>query len=79
MDTNEGLLDRVVEQMGRLHVDLFLQVHFLINWVTVMNPFVRSKEAFALMLKVHTVDANMFAIKAALRQAVQISHIMALD
>ena len=58
--------------MGRLHVDLFLQVHFLINGVTVTNRFVRSKETFALMAsgavsnpKVHIIDANMFAIKAA--------------
>ena len=40
---------RVVDMMGRLHVDLFLQDKFLINGVDVKIRLVRSKAAFALM------------------------------
>ena len=40
---------RVVDLMGRLHVDLFLQDKFLINGVDVKIRLVRSKSAFALM------------------------------
>ena len=40
---------RVVDMIGRLHVDLFLQDKFLINGVDVETRLVRSKSAFALM------------------------------
>ena len=40
---------RVVDLMGRLQVDLFLQDKFLINGVDVKIRLVRSKAAFALM------------------------------
>ena len=40
---------RVVDMMGRLHVDLFLQDKFLLNGVDVKMRLVRSKEAFSLM------------------------------
>ena len=40
---------RVVDMMGRLHVDLFLQDKFLINGVDVKIRLVRSKAAFVLM------------------------------
>ena len=40
---------RVVDMMGRLHVDLFLQDKFLINGVDVKIRLVRSKAAFALI------------------------------
>ena len=43
------LRSRVVDMMGRLHVDLFLQDKFLINGVDVKIRLVRSKPAFALM------------------------------
>ena len=54
---NAGLVERrrhiagsrVVEMMGRLHVDLFMQDRFLINGVTVKIRLVRSKDAFSLM------------------------------
>ena len=38
---------RVIDMMGRLHVDLFLQDKFLINGVDVNIRLVRSKNAFA--------------------------------
>ena len=40
---------RVVDMMGRLHVDLFLQDRFLLNGVDVKIRLVRSKDAFSLM------------------------------
>ena len=41
--------NRVVDMMGRLHVDLFLQDKFLINGVDVKIRLVCNKAAFALM------------------------------
>ena len=58
------LESRVVEMMGRLHVDLFLQDRFLLTGVSVKIRLVRSKDAFSLMAdgqnpdyKVQIVDA----------------------
>ena len=77
---------RVVEMMGRLHVDVFLQDRFLINGVTVKVRLVRSKDAFSLMgggqnpdYKVQVVDAILFARKAVLSPTVQMAHIKALE
>ena len=77
---------RVVEMMGRLHLDLFLQDRFLLNGVDVKIRLVRSKDAFALMAdgnnptyKVHIVNASIFARKATLSPAVQTAHIKALE
>ena len=73
---NTGLIERqrhiaesrIVEMMGRLHVDLFLQDRFLLNGVSVKIRLVRSKDAFSLMdggqnpdYKVQIVDAVLFA------------------
>ena len=56
---------RVVEMMGRLHVDLYLQDRFLLNGVSVKIRLVRSKHTFSLMadgvnpdFKVQIVDAK---------------------
>ena len=77
---------RVVEMMGRLHVDLFLQDRFLLNGVSVKIRLVRSKDAFSLVAdgqnpdyKVHIVDAILFAGKAVLSTTVQMAHIKALE
>ena len=77
---------RVVEMMGRLHVDLFLQDRFLLNGVNVKIRLVRSKDAFSLMAdgqnpdyKVQIVDAVLFARKAVLSPTVQMAHIKALE
>ena len=77
---------RVVEMMGRLHVDLFLQDRFLLNGVRVKIRLVRSKATFSLMadgvipdFKVHIVDAILFARKAVLSPTVQMAHINALE
>ena len=82
---NVGLVDRcrhiaesrVVDMMGRLHVDLFLQDKFLINGVDVKRRLVRSKYAFSLMAgganpdyKVRIVEAILFARKAVLSPTV---------
>ena len=40
---------RVVDMMGRLHIDLFLQDRFFLNGVDVKIRLVRSKDAFSLM------------------------------
>ena len=76
----------VVEMMGRLHVDMFLQDRFLLNGVDVKIRLVRTKDAFALMAgdvnptyEVNFVDASVFARKATLSTAVQMAHINALD
>ena len=56
----------VVEMMGRLHVDMFLQDRFLLNGVDVKIRLVRSKDAFALMAcganhdyKVNIIEATL--------------------
>ena len=76
---------RVVEMMGRLHVDLFLQDRFLLNGVSVKIRLVRSNDAFSLMAggqnpdyKVQLVDAVLFARKAVLSRTVQMGLIKAL-
>ena len=91
---NEGLVERrrhiagsrVVEMMGRLHVDLFTQDRFLINGVTVKIRLVRSKDAFSLMAgganpdyKVRIMEAVLFVRKAVLSSTVAMAHIRALE
>ena len=91
---NTGLIERqghiaesrIVEMMGRLHVDLFLQDRFLLNGVSVKIRLVRSKDAFSLMAggqnpdyKVQIVDAVLFARNAVLSPTVQMAHIKALE
>ena len=91
---NTGLVERrryiaesrIVEMMGRLHVDLFLQDRFLLNGVSVKIRLVRSKDAFSLMAggqnpdyKVQIVDAVLFARKAVLSPTVQMAHMKALE
>ena len=93
-DGNTGLVERrryisesrVVEMMGRLHIEPFLQDRFLHNGVSVKIRRVRSKGAFSLMAygqnpdyKVHIVDAVLFARKAVLSPTVQMAHIKALE
>ena len=76
---------RVVDMMGRLHVDMFLQDKFLINGVDVKLRLVRSKSSFALMAagineyKITVVNASLFVKKATLNPAVQMAHIAALE
>ena len=72
---------RVVDMMGRLHVDLFVQDKFLINSVDVNIRLVRSKPAFALMAggvnpdyKITIDNATLFAKKATLNPIVQMAH-----
>ena len=76
---------RVVDMMGRLHVDLFLQDKFLLNGVDVKIRLVRRKEVFSLMAdgqnpdyKVRIVEATLFARKAVLSPTVQMAHIKVL-
>ena len=90
--SNTGLVERrryraesrIVEMMGRIHVDLFLQDKFLLNGVSVKIRLVHSKDAFSLMAggqnpdyKVQIVDAVLFARKAVLSPTVQMAHIKA--
>ena len=77
---------RVVDMMGRLHVDLFLQDKFLINGVDVNIRLVRSKSAFALMTswgnpdyRINIFNATLFAKKATLNPTVQMAHVKALE
>ena len=77
---------RVVEMMGRLHGDLFLQDRFLLNGVSINIRLVRSRGTFSLMadgvnpdFKVQIVDAILFARKAVLSPTVQMAHIKALE
>ena len=76
---------RVVDMMGRLHVDMFLQDKFLINGVDVKLRLVRSKPSFALMAdgnneyKKTIVNASLFVKKATLNPAVQMAHTKALE
>ena len=72
----------MVDMMGRLHVDLFLQDKFLLNGVDVKIRLVRSKDAFSLCqnpnYKVRIGEATLFARKAVLSTTVQMAHIKAL-
>ena len=76
---------RVVDMMGRLHVDMFLQDKFLINGVDVNLRLVRSKPEFALIAagnneyKITILNASLFVKKATLNPAVQMAHIKALE
>ena len=91
---NEGLQkrqdytvgSRVVDMMGRLHVDLFFQDRYLLNGVDIKVRLVQSKDTFALMArgsspayKITIVEAALFARKAKLNPSVQMGHIKALD
>ena len=93
-DENTGLLkrkgyvtgSRIVDMMGRLHVDLFFQDRYLLNGVDVKIRLVQSKNAFALMAggdnpdyKINIDDAVLFARKAKLNPAVQMGHVKALE
>ena len=76
---------RVVEMMGRLHVDLFMQDRFLLNGVTVKIRLVRIKDTFSLMAgganpdyKVCIVDAILFVRKAVLNPMVLMARIQVL-
>ena len=80
------LRSQLVDMIGRLHVDLFLQDKFLINGVDVKIRLVRSKPTFALMAggpnpdyKINIVNATLFAKKATLNPTVQMAHIKALE
>ncbi|KAI0232430.1 hypothetical protein LSAT2_017253 [Lamellibrachia satsuma] len=76
---------RVVDMMGRLHLDMFMQDKFLINGVDVKLRLVRSKPSFALMAqgpheyKITFVNASLFVKKATLNPAVQMAHLKALE
>ena len=72
---------RVVDLIGRLHVDMFMQDKFLINGVDVKIRLVRSKAAFARMAggnnpdyRITIVNATLFAKKATLNPTVQMAH-----
>ena len=76
---------RIVEIMGRLHVDLFLQDRFLLNGVSVKIRH-RSNDAFSPMAggqnpdyKLQIVDVVLFARNAVLSPTVQMAHIKALE
>ena len=57
---------RVVDMMGRLHVDLFLQDKFLLNGVDVKIRLVRSKDAFSLMADGQNPDYKVRIVEATL-------------
>ena len=69
---------RVVDMIGRLHVDMFLQDKFLINGVDVKLRLVRSTPAFALIAgganeyKIVVVNASLFVKKATINSAGQV-------
>ena len=61
---------RVVQMMGRLHVDLFLQDRFLLNEVSIKIRLMRSKDTLSLVAcgaspdhKAHIVDTTMLMRK----------------
>ena len=93
-DANDGLQkrkeytasSRVVDMMGRLHVNLFFQDRYLLKVVDVKVRLVQSKDAFALMAgganpdyKISIVEAALFARKVKLNPSVQMGHIKALE
>ena len=73
---------RVVDMMGRPHVDLFLQYQRRRRQYTTgaKQGHVRAMAGGGnLDYKVHIVNATMFATKATLNPTVQMAHIKALD
>ena len=75
----------MVDMMGRLHVDPFLQDRFLLNGVDVKIRLVRNKYTFSLMVygqnpdyNVRVVEAILFTRNAVLSPTVQMAHIKAL-
>ncbi|KAK2171894.1 hypothetical protein NP493_1005g00001 [Ridgeia piscesae] len=93
-DENKGLLkrkgyvagSRIVDMMGRVHVNLFFQDRYLLNGVDVKIRRVQSKNAFALMAggdnpdyKISIDEAVLFAKKVKLNPAVQMGHVKALE
>ncbi|KAK2171892.1 hypothetical protein NP493_1005g00010 [Ridgeia piscesae] len=93
-DENKGLQkrkgyvadSRIVDMMGRVHVDLVFQDCYLLNGVDVKIRLVQSKNAFALMAggvnpdyKINIDEAVLFARKAKLNPAVQMGHVKALE
>ena len=76
---------RVVDMMGRSHVDLFLQDRFLLNGVDNKIHLVRSKDAFSMLAdgqlpdyKVRIVEAILLVSNAVFSQTVQMAHIKTL-
>ena len=76
---NTGLVERpsyiaesrVVEMMGRLHADLFLQDRFLLNGASVKVRLVPSKDAFSLMAGGQNLDYKMHIVDAVLHGCVE--------
>ena len=80
---------KLVEMMGRLHVDLFHQDRYLLNGIDMKLRLIRSRDVFSLMAKitaatltsakVSIVQAALFVRKTKLNPAIQIAHVKALD
>ena len=88
---NEGLVkrsqhtnqSRVVDMIGRLHADIFLQDRYMLNEVNVKIKLVRSKDAFCVMseadCRVVITKATMFVRKVKLSPSVFLAHAKALE
>lgn len=75
---------RVIDMMGRLHLDLFFQDRYLLNEVTVKIKLTRSKDNFCLMgapagCKVVIVGASMIVRKVRLSPSVLLAHAKTLE
>lgn len=77
---NQTKRSKIVDMIGRLHADIFLQEKFLLNKVDVRVRLMRSRDAFSLMgdgtntYRVEMVKASLFIRKATLNPAVMLAH-----
>ena len=78
---------KIVDMLGRLHLDMFCQERYLINGVDLRLRLVRSADAFALMAnldggfrpKIVLTSVTLFLRKIKLSPTVQLAHIKALE
>ena len=80
---------KIVDMMGRLHVDLFHQDRYLINAVDMKLRLIRSRDCFSLMAaqtaenplipKVKLMQATLYVRKTKINPTVQMAHIKGLE
>ena len=73
-----------VQMMGKLHLDLFSQEKYLLNYVNLKIKLRRSRDVFALMAdadtyKIKNKDLALFVRKVQLSPAIRMGHVKALE
>jgi hypothetical protein len=73
-----------VQMMGKLHLELFSQEKYLLNYVNLKIKLRRSRDVFALMAdadtyKIKNKDLALFVRKVQLSPAIRMGHVKALE